>query len=78
MGDRLVSLLKRFELRARVFQTGELCRSSLFDAEDGLGYIHVLRQGSLRAETAGQGSVVVDRPRARAVSLMVSPAKNRN
>lgn len=62
MGDRLVSLLTRFELRARVFQTGALCRSSLFDAERGLGYIHVLRHGSMRAATAGRGSVVVDRP----------------
>ena len=62
MGDRLVSLLKRFELRARVFQTGPLSGSSFFDADDGLGYIHVLRGGGLRVETAGRAAVCVDRP----------------
>ena len=37
MGDRLVELLKCFELRARVFQAGPLCRSARYDAADGLG-----------------------------------------
>jgi len=62
MGDRLVSLLNRFELRARVFQTGPLCHSSAFSAEDGLGYIHVLRAGAMRIESSGNKSRVVDRP----------------
>ena len=39
MSDRLVSLLKWFDLRARVFQAGPLCRSVSFDGGDGLGYI---------------------------------------
>ena len=62
MEDRLVSLLNWFELRARVFQTGPLCRSSLFDARDGLSYIHVLRDGVLRIEMAGHRGMVLDRP----------------
>lgn len=62
MGDRLVSLLQRFELRARVFQAGPLCHSSDFDSGDGLGYIHVLRAGSMRVETHGQAARVVNRP----------------
>ena len=37
MDDRLVELLKCFELRARVFQAGPLCRSARYDAADGLG-----------------------------------------
>lgn len=55
MGDRLVSLLKWFELRARVFQTGPLCRSVNFNTGEGFGYLHVLRTGSMRVETLGQG-----------------------
>ncbi len=62
MGDRLVSLLKRFELRARVFQAGPLCQSSAFSAEDGLGYIHVLRAGALRVEGSGHKPRIVERP----------------
>jgi len=62
MGDRLVSLLRWFELRARVFQAGPLCRSANFDAGDGLGYIHVLRSGSMRVETAGQPNTHLREP----------------
>ena len=42
MEDRLEALLKCFELRARVFQAGPLCRSSRYDEAEGVGYIHVL------------------------------------
>ena len=62
MEDRLVSLLKWFELHARVFQTGPLCRSATFDAGDGLGYIHVLRGGRMRVETAGRAATRIDEP----------------
>jgi AraC-like DNA-binding protein len=62
MQDRLVSLLKWFELHARVFQAGPLCRSATFDAGDGLGYIHVLRGGRMRVETAGQATIQIDQP----------------
>ncbi|MEZ5585507.1 MAG: AraC family transcriptional regulator [Sedimenticolaceae bacterium] len=62
MQDRLVSLLKWFGLHARVFQAGPLCRSATFDAGDGLGYIHVLRSGRLRVETAGHPATQVDEP----------------
>ncbi|MEN8168407.1 MAG: AraC family transcriptional regulator [Pseudomonadota bacterium] len=60
MEDRLVSILKWFELRARVFQAGPLCGTANFDAGDGLGYIHLLRSGCLRVETAGRASVRLD------------------
>lgn len=62
MQDRLVSLLQWFELHARVFQAGPLCRSATFDAGDGLGYIHVLRGGRMRVETAGQATIQIDQP----------------
>jgi AraC-like DNA-binding protein len=62
MGDRLVSLLRWFELRARVFQSGPLCHPTVYDAAEGLGYIHVLRSGRIQVETAGQGPLEVDQP----------------
>ena len=62
MQDRLVSLLKWFELHARVFQAGPLCRSATFDGGDGLGYIHVLRSGRMRFETAGDAGTQLDEP----------------
>lgn len=60
--DRLYWLLKHFELRARVFQAGPLCNSATYDAGDGLGYIHVLRQGTLKVKTSGQPTLELDEP----------------
>ncbi len=62
MDDRLVWLLSCFELRARVFQAGPLCHSAEFDAQDGLGHIHVVRSGLLRLETAGRAPRMVGEP----------------
>lgn len=62
MEDRLVSLLKRFELRAQVFQAGPLCHSAEFNAEDGLGYIHVLRAGAIRLRSDSRRAVKIDQP----------------
>lgn len=62
MSDRLIAILEHFELRARVFQAGLLCRSSGFDAVPGLGYIHVLRAGAMRIESAGRPGFRVERP----------------
>ncbi|MCG3203169.1 MAG: hypothetical protein NFCOHLIN_03088 [Gammaproteobacteria bacterium] len=53
MQDRLAALLSRFELRARVFQTGALCQAVSFDAARGVGHIHVLRRGALKLVTSG-------------------------
>jgi AraC-like DNA-binding protein len=63
MNDRLVELLKRFELRARVFQAGPLCHSARFDEADGLGgHIHVQQRGTLRVESPGHPSLLIDEP----------------
>lgn len=62
MADRLLSLLQRFELHARVFQAGPLCRSANYDDGDGLAYIHVLRSGSLRVEAPAHPSLLIDEP----------------
>lgn len=62
MDDRLVWLLKYFNLHARVFQAGPLCRTTAFDAGEGLGHIHVLEQGALKVETAGAPATRVAEP----------------
>ncbi len=62
MDDRLVWLLKRFELHARVFQAGPLRQTARFDAKDGLGYIHLLRSGNLKVGTTGQSPLLLTEP----------------
>jgi AraC-like DNA-binding protein len=62
MDDRLVELLKCFELRARVFQAGPLCHTASFDAADGLGYIHVHQNGTLRVNSPGHPPMLIDEP----------------
>lgn len=62
MVDRLASLLRRFELRARVFNSGPLCSSHTFDAVDGVGHIHVLLRGAMHVETVGEPSFDIDAP----------------
>ena len=74
MGDRLVWLLERFELRARVFHTGTLCRMADFDAADGLGYIHLLRGGSLAVRSPGRLPPVLAEP---GLLVYVTPASHR-
>ena len=62
MHDRLVALLKCFELRARVFQAGPFCHAARYDDADGLGYIHVLQRGTLRVESPGHPPLLMDEP----------------
>jgi len=74
MNDRLVELLKRFELRARVFQAGPLCRSSDYAAEDGLGHIHVQQRGVLAVESPGCPTVLIEEP---SLFFFVNPTSHR-
>ncbi|MDD2719775.1 MAG: AraC family transcriptional regulator [Gallionella sp.] len=45
--DRLSPLFSRFTLTARVFYSGNPCGSFDFGAEDGVGYLHILRRGEV-------------------------------
>ena len=74
MDDRLVWLLQRFELRARVFQAGPLCRSYAYDAEDGLGYLHVLKQGRLQVLSASHPPLLLAEP---TLFLYMNPTSHR-
>lgn len=66
--------MQHFDLRAGVFHTGSLCRHVDFDDTPALGYIHLLRSGRLKLETAGQPSRVLDEP---AVVFYPRPALHR-
>jgi AraC-like DNA-binding protein len=45
--DRLSSLLERFRVRAHLFHNGPLCGVTRFAAEPGLGFLHVMRRGTM-------------------------------
>lgn len=62
MEDRLVELLKCFKLHARVFQAGPFCNTAEFYDNDELGYIHVVKQGSLRVESPQHPPLLLDEP----------------
>lgn len=62
MPDRLAELLKYFDLRARVFQSGPLCHSAKYDAQDGLGYIHVLHGGRLLVKSTNHAPLLIEEP----------------
>ena len=62
MEDKLSVILEHFSLRARVFQAGLVCRSGSYDTGNGLGYIHVLRSGSLRVSVSGKKPLTLTEP----------------
>lgn len=74
MDDRLVNLLKYFELRAGVFQSGPVNRPERFDAADGLAYIHVLHNGALQVESAAHPPLLIDEP---SLFLYMTPTAHR-
>ena len=45
--DRLSALLERFRLHAHLFHAGALCGVTHFDAQEGRGFLHVLRRGEM-------------------------------
>ncbi|PKO67440.1 MAG: AraC family transcriptional regulator [Betaproteobacteria bacterium HGW-Betaproteobacteria-16] len=45
--DRLSGLLERFRVHAHLFHAGPLCGVTHFDAQEGRGFLHVLRQGEM-------------------------------
>ncbi len=55
--DRLSGLLERFRVHAHLFHAGPLCGVTRFDAQEGRGFLHVLRRGEM---------VVTHRPRSGA------------
>ncbi|MCB1893761.1 MAG: AraC family transcriptional regulator [Rhodocyclaceae bacterium] len=60
MTDRLAGLLQHYALRARVFHSGSLCGSKLYD--DDSGHIHLLRAGTVDVSSPAHGPLHLERP----------------
>lgn len=74
MKDRLIALLKCFELHARVFQAGPFCHTSEFYGDAELGYIHVVKKGTLRVESPDHPTLLIDEP---SVFFYMNPTQHR-
>lgn len=61
MRDRLVEILKHFDLRASVFQSGPLCRTVEF-AANGQGYFHLLKDGCVRVDSPNHRPLLINEP----------------
>jgi len=64
MQDRLVWLLKRFELRASVFQAGPLACPAPAPEVAGTGYLHLLQAGRVRLVSAHGPDIDICEPSA--------------
>ncbi len=64
--DRLSALLERFRVHAHLFHAGPLCGLTLFDAQAGRGFLHVLRRGEMvvthRPRSGAPRRITVDEP----------------
>lgn len=74
MEDRLAALLKCFQLHARVFQAGPLCTTAEFYEDQQLGYIHVVKSGTLIVESPQHSALLIDEP---SVFFYLNPASHR-
>ena len=48
MHERISTLLERLEIKSRIFYAGTLCSLVHFDAEEGVGHFHLLKEGRLK------------------------------
>ena len=62
MDDRLAEILKIFNIRARVFHTGNLYGTSSFDGSRGVGHIHVLQHGAVKLFSSSHPPTLIDEP----------------
>jgi len=60
--DGISRLLDHIGLRANTFYAGPLCGLHDFRAEEGVGHLHVVRAGAMRAVQAGQAAIEVAEP----------------
>lgn len=74
MEDRLVWLLRHFELRASVFQAGPLRCNTNEPARPATGYLHVLQSGRVGVTSEGGPQMEIDEPSAL---LYMNPTQHR-
>lgn len=60
--DGISRLLEHVGLRANTFYAGPLCGQHGFAADEGVGHLHVIRSGEMRALQAGHAAIVVREP----------------
>lgn len=60
--DRLSPVLSRFSLAARVFYSGTLCQSTTMDTSETVGYLHLLRSGTLVIRSQGKQELRLEQP----------------
>lgn len=70
--DRLSALFERCRLRASLFHAGPLCGRSMFPAQPGRGFLHILRRGELTVSHP-PGSGLPPRLRLTEPSLLFYP-----
>ncbi|MEN2508007.1 AraC family transcriptional regulator [Stutzerimonas stutzeri] len=71
--DRLSSLLCHFGMHAGLYHSGALCGVAAFETADQVGYIHVLRQGSMTLRLEDNSEVRLTEP-----TVMVFPRPYRH
>jgi len=60
--DGISRLLEHVGLRAHTFYAGPLCGLHGFAADEGVGHLHVIRSGEMRARQAGHDDIAVREP----------------
>lgn len=60
--DGISRLLDHVGLRANTFYAGPLCGLHDFHADEGVGHLHVVRAGSLKAEQADRQQLQIEEP----------------
>lgn len=60
--DGTSRLLDHIGLRAHTFYAGPLCGLHDFDASEGVGHLHVVHAGAMRAEQRGQPAIAIVEP----------------
>ena len=74
--DRLSALMDRFRVRAHMFHNGPLCGVTHFTPEAGLGFLHVMRRGTMvvtHRAGAGAGAGAPKRVEVSEPSLVFYP-----
>lgn len=60
--DQFDALFRQFTPSARAFFAGNLCQPTAFDNPEGLGYLHILKRGTLTISGAGPAPLTLDAP----------------
>jgi AraC-like DNA-binding protein len=70
--DRLSALLERFRVHASMFHTGALCGTTVFEAQPGRAFLHVLRRGEMEVRHR-KGATPMDRFRITEPTVLLYP-----